>query len=470
MLFNWLTSLATLFLLAAAPALAQTQMQNLALNKFAEATSGTASLAFDGKGDTRWESASNDIQSITVDLGSVQTIDRIRLTWENAYGKDFTLEVSDNKQTWTVVQDVKNNITTANEYLNLKTSGRYVKMNGTKRATVYGFSLFEFEVFNYTNTDNNLALGRPAVASSTQGGLQTANAFDGSYDTRWGSTVNLNAASLYVDLGGLSTLSRVYLVWETAYGAAYTIDVSNDAKTWTTVYAVTGNTLHFNEITFNKPVSGRYIRMNGTQRGNTGADFGFSLYEFQVTGTVPVPLPVSLTRFGAVQQGTGVALSWATATELHNAGFEVQRSANGEAFTTLAQVAGAGTTQAGHTYSYFDVAPLRTTSYYRLKQLDLDGTATYGPVATVQAAAVASVYAYPNPTTNRATLEWAAPARPTRWSLTNSTGQVVHAQALDSKELTSSFSFDLQSYPAGSYVLTLETAGQPAFHTRVQKN
>ncbi|RZL07427.1 MAG: discoidin domain-containing protein, partial [Hymenobacter sp.] len=376
----WLTCLAAFLMLTATPTLAQ----NLALTKTATATSGSPALAFDGKGNTRWESSSTDIQSITVDLGSVQTIDRIRLTWENAYGRDFTLEVSNDQQTWTVVQDVKGNNTTANEYPRLNASGRYVKMNGTKRATTYGFSLFEFEVFNYSNNDNNLALGRPAVASTTQGGLQPASAFDSDYSTRWGSTVNLDAASLYVDLGGLSTLSRVYLVWETAYGADYTIDVSNDAKTWATVYSVTGNTLHFNEITFSKPVSGRYIRMNGTKRGNTGSDFGFSLYEFQVTGTVPVPLPVTLTRFGAARQGTEVAVSWATASELHNAGFEVQRSADGHAFTTLAEVAGAGTTQASRSYTYLDAAPLRATAYYRLKQVDLDGAATYGPVVAVQ--------------------------------------------------------------------------------------
>ncbi|MVN77204.1 T9SS type A sorting domain-containing protein [Hymenobacter sp. HMF4947] len=461
---NWL---GILLLLATTPSLAQ----NLALNKTATATSGTASLAFDGKGNTRWESASTDIQSIVVDLGSVQTIDRIRLTWENAYGKDFTLEVSNDQQTWTVVRAVTNNATTANEYVNLKTSGRYVKMNGTKRATTYGFSLFEFEVFNYSNNDNNLALGRPAVASSTQGGLYTASAFDADYTTRWGSTVNLNAASLYVDLGGKSTLSRVYLVWETAYGADYTIDVSDDATTWTTVYSVTGNTLHFNEITFAKPASGRYIRMNGTKRGNTGADFGFSLYEFQVTGTTPVPLPVTLASFGAARQATGVEVNWATASELNNAGFEVQRSAYGAAFTTLAKVAGAGTSQVSHRYIYFDAAPLRTTSYYRLRQLDTDGTATYGPVVAVQALAAgsATLHVYPNPAIDHATLEWEASARPTSWYLTNSTGQVVHSELLSLQSDLTSLPLDLQAYPAGSYVLTVETPGQAARHTRVQK-
>jgi hypothetical protein len=465
---SWLTWLAAFFLVTTTPALAQ----NLALNKTATTTSGNASLAFDGKGNTRWESAFSDIQSITVDLGAVQSIDRIRLTWENAYGRDFTLEVSDDQQTWRVVKDIKDNNTTANEYPQLKASGRYVKMNGTKRATTYGFSLFEFEVFNYSNTDNNLALGRPAVASSTQGGLQTASAFDSDYSTRWGSTVNVNAASLYVDLGGTSTLSRVYLVWETAYGADFTIDVSDDAKAWTTVYTVVNNTLHFNEITFDKPASGRYIRMNGTKRGNTGADFGFSLYEFQVTGTKPVPLPVSLTRFNAAWQGADVAVSWATATELNNAGFEVQRSTDGVTFTSLAFVPGAGNSQSLRSYTYLDAKPLGPVSYYRLKQLDADGKFVYSAMQVVAGSGLLTQAAsvYPNPASTQATVVWAAAGLSAgRWSLATTTGQVVHTETFTKENGLSQLALDLTPYPAGSYILTVEAPGQVQYRTRLQK-
>jgi hypothetical protein len=112
-------------LLLVSPAFAQ----NLALGKTATTSSiptQTAANAFDGDGTTRWESPASDVQSITVDLGSVQQIDRIRLTWENAYGKNFTLDVSDDNATWKTVVNVTNNATTANEYPNLNTSGRYV--------------------------------------------------------------------------------------------------------------------------------------------------------------------------------------------------------------------------------------------------------------------------------------------------------------------------------------------------------
>ena len=461
--------LVILLLPTVTPALAQ----NLALNKTATASASpaqAASRAFDGSGTTRWESAYADAQFITVDLGSVQTIDRIRLTWESALGKDFTLDVSNDNATWTTVQTVTNNSSTSNEYPNLGATGRYVRMNGTQRGTAYGYSLYEFEVFNTSNSSANIAMGKPAVASATQGALTPGQSFDNDRVTRWASDAGNDNAYIYTDLRGTGTISRVYLVWEKAYGGNFTIDVSPDATTWTTVATTTGNNFHFNEYTFSTPVTGRYVRMKGTKRGTSVSDNGYSLYEFQVNGTIQ-PLPVTLASFSAAPQGTGVAVNWTTASEKNNAGFEVERSANGTDFAKLTTVAGMGTTQNTHTYSYFDAVPLSSTSYYRLKQIDLDGTVAYSPVIAVQptAASTAALSIYPNPTADRATVAWETPITGAgRWYLTNNTGQVVHAEAL-SGEFTTALAVDLQSYPAGSYVLAVEVGGKVVRRGRVQK-
>ncbi|RZK62723.1 MAG: T9SS type A sorting domain-containing protein [Hymenobacter sp.] len=108
------------------------------------------------------------------------------------------------------------------------------------------------------------------------------------------------------------------------------------------------------------------------------------------------PLPVTLLRFEARRTGPATAaLTWATATETSNAGFTVQKSTDGTAFSALGFVAGAGTTATTHTYAYTDgQAPGR--SYYRLAQHDADGTTTYSPVAVVEGAAP-SLTLVPNP-------------------------------------------------------------------------
>jgi hypothetical protein len=439
--------------------------QNLALNKTATASSATqsASNAVDGDGNTRWESASSDIQQITIDLGTVQAIDRIRLTWENAYGKDFTLQVSDNASVWTTVVTVTNNATTLDEYANLKTSGRYVRMAGTARATTYGYSIFEFEVFSYSNSPAaNMALNKNSTASSTQGGFPTSQAFDNNTTTRWGSTYNDNEW-IYIDLGRAANITQVDLFWETAYGKDFRIEVSSNAISWTTVATVTSNTLHANEFN-GLSVTGRYVRMYGVTRG-TG--YGFSLYEFQVYGSYVAPLPVELTAFQAAKAGAAVDLSWSTASEKNNAGFEVERSANGKAFARLARIEGGGTSQTPRSYRYRDDAPLSGVSYYRLRQVDADGTAHYSPVQTVTRTAPAAIVAYPNPTAGQATIYWpATEAVATHWLLTNALGQPISWAAL---AVPGSFTLDLSPYQAGTYYLTVLAGEQVLGRTKVQK-
>lgn len=455
-----LTCLLSLWLLAALPA----QAQNLALGKTATASSANqaAANAVDGNGNTRWESTSSDAQQITVDLGTVRTIDRVRLSWENAYGKDFTIQVSANSTAWTTVATVTGNATTYSDFTNLATSGRYVRMVGTARATSYGYSLYEFEVFATSPSPaSNLALGKTAVASSDQGGFEPSKAFDDNNTSRWGSTYNDNQW-LYVDLGRTTNITQVNLIWEIAYGKTFHIDVSPDANTWTTITTVTNNTSHVNEIALT--ATGRYVRMYGVTRA-TG--YGFSLYEMQVLGSYVAPLPVELTAFQATATGSAVALTWATASEKNNQGFEVQRSTDGETFAKLGWVAGAGTSQGPRSYDYRDVVPFSGVSYYRLKQLDADGKATYSPVATVRIAAPTAITVYPNPTAGLATVAWPATETvATRWLLTNAMGQQLQAEAVTAP---SNFTLDLSSYKAGTYYLTILAGEKVLGRTKVQK-
>lgn len=315
----------------------------------------------------------------------------------------------------------------------------------------------------------NIALNKPATATSSQGGFPAKQVNDNDLNTRWGSeydtsltTVLPDSNSIYIDLQGMATLTQVYLDWETALGRDFKIEVSNDAKTWTGILKVTGNTSRTNTLAVSG--TGRYVRMHGLKRG-TG--FGYSLWEFQVMGTV-APLPVSLVAFSASQQDAAVALRWATATELNNKGFEVQRSADGVAFTTLAFVPGAGNSQARRTYSYLDAQPLTTISYYRLKQLDADGKVAYSPVQTVQARLGQAASVFPNPATTQVTVAWPG-AGIGRWSLTTITGQLVRTELLTKQNGPSQLLLDLTPYPAGSYILTVEAPGLAQYRTRLQK-
>jgi hypothetical protein len=125
-----------------------------------------------------------------------------------------------------------------------------------------------------------LSQGKPATASSSEGASTPASAaVDGDAGTRWSSTF-ADPQWLQVDLGTTSSISQVVLNWETAYATAYQIQLSDDAQTWRTAYSTTTGTGGVQTV----PVSGsgRYVRMYGTARVG---GYGYSLWEFQVSGT-----------------------------------------------------------------------------------------------------------------------------------------------------------------------------------------
>ncbi|GLY86848.1 discoidin domain-containing protein [Actinoallomurus iriomotensis] len=126
----------------------------------------------------------------------------------------------------------------------------------------------------------NIAQGRTATASSTESvAFPAQDAVDGNAGTRWSSAFS-DPQWLQVDLGSTRSLCKVTLNWETAYATAYQIQVSGDAKTWTTVYSTTTGT--GGTQTLNVTASARYIRMYGTARST---QYGYSLWEFAVFGS-----------------------------------------------------------------------------------------------------------------------------------------------------------------------------------------
>jgi beta-glucanase (GH16 family) len=128
-----------------------TNSTNLALNMPATESGHeaafTANAAFDGNTGTRWSSLFSDSQWISVDLGAVKTISRVKLNWETAYGKGYKLQVSNDGTTWVDVYSTTTGDGGIDDISINPTNARYVRMYGTQRSTIYGYSLWEFEVY-----------------------------------------------------------------------------------------------------------------------------------------------------------------------------------------------------------------------------------------------------------------------------------------------------------------------------------
>ncbi len=114
-------------------------------------------------------------------------------------------------------------------------------------------------------------------------------------------------------------------------------------------------------------------------------------------------LPLTLTSFAANVKGADAILTWATASEVNNSGFEVQRSIDGRNFVKAGFVKGAGNSNKTLNYSLTDAKAFAVANsnvvYYRLKQIDFDGKFTYSQIVRVakNAEAVNALSVYPNP-------------------------------------------------------------------------
>ncbi|MES2428542.1 MAG: discoidin domain-containing protein, partial [Bacteroidota bacterium] len=117
----------------------------------------TVDKVFDGNLNSKWTSGTTNIntQNIYVDLGTRYDLCRVILRWTVDYAKTFDIQVSDDATSWTTIQSISNN-TTKDDYLSLKGTGRYVRVNMTARATTQPYSLYEFEVYG-TKTDGDCA-------------------------------------------------------------------------------------------------------------------------------------------------------------------------------------------------------------------------------------------------------------------------------------------------------------------------
>ena len=188
-----------------------------------ETASYPGSAAVDGNTTTRWSSLFADPQWIYVDLGSTYNINRVKVTWEAAYASAYRIETSADGSQWTTIKTITGNTTTVNDHPELTAAGRYVRIYGTARATPYGYSIFELEVY-----------GTP----SSGGGACSGTAANGDY-TYQVSTSNGNVTWTFIPgtpIAG-STLAILYVRVGSGAYAGYTMTQSGSNFTITQPFA-----------------------------------------------------------------------------------------------------------------------------------------------------------------------------------------------------------------------------------------
>lgn len=158
-------------------------------------------------------------------------------------------------------------------------------------------------------------------------------------------------------------------------------------------------------------------------------------------------LPVHLISFSGKASSEGNILSWSTAEETDNEGFEIERSQNGVTFEKIGSVTGKGTISARVDYQFIDKKPL-ANAYYRLKQLDFDHTYTFTRTIHVKNESGIQMIVYPNPV--RGILNFDVPPAKRRLIVRNTAGVVV-----DDKADFSESTYDTSHLPKGLYLISL---------------
>lgn len=128
---------------------------------------------------------------------------------------------------------------------------------------------------------------------------------------------------------------------------------------------------------------------------------GVAIDDFQISGTSNDPLPVQYLNFSGIAAEASNLLSWSTASESNNAGFEIERSVSGFDWEKIAFVKGAGNSSETKRYNFSDIQPSSNTCYYRLKQVDYNGQYAYSKTILITRNTEQNIYleqVFPNPT------------------------------------------------------------------------
>lgn len=242
-----------------------------------------------------------------------------------------------------------------------------------------GLSPSDVNFSYFSNVSSSSATGNTASDAVVNGDayLVTLKAANGTMSL---SKINYQ---LYRSLNGPNTFRWAYSINGGAFNDVGTSDVSYSG---TDNLGLVQTSIDLSGITTlqNVPSSSTVIfrllgwgATTGTKRfgigRNSGVNDNSNVLSFE--GSLSNTLPVSLTSFTAKSQGNSVVLNWKTTSEQHNSHFEILRAIDGINFSVIGQKAGNGSTNTLQNYSYIDTKPLVGTSYYALKQYDLDGKA-----------------------------------------------------------------------------------------------
>jgi hypothetical protein len=165
------------------------------------------------------------------------------------------------------------------------------------------------------------------------------------------------------------------------------------------------------------------------------------------------PLPIELLSFVGQKESETIVLNWSTATEVNNDKFIIERSGDFTNWESIGEKIGAGNSSSVKRYNFIDYAPLHSVAYYRLRQVDIDGTSSYSHVVVIQAGEKESLIIAPNPFEEELTIHTNSKGK-MDVKIYDVMGRLLYGVNSESNEGILTISPDL---PSGTYLITIQT-------------
>ncbi|MEM0992343.1 MAG: T9SS type A sorting domain-containing protein [Bacteroidota bacterium] len=216
----------------------------------------------------------------------------------------------------------------------------------------------------------------------------------------------------------------------------------------------------FTEYTFAIPTGSNLDIRIRVSMDSGSEEFAFDY--FRVFSDSPI-LPVELSKFKGYATPQGNELIWETASEQDNDHFLVERSEDAKQFTPIGKLKGAGTTLEPQQYRFLDEAvSIKSTVYYRLKQVDFDGAFEYSKIVAIESSKLENptIQVYPNPVSNQLRFNFPKSfSEHTTLRICNTLGQPIRVIPLHST--STMLELDVSSWQKGIYYIHVQTDQKP---------
>ena len=296
-----------------------------------EASGGNNNVyAVDNNPDTRYASRYQDDVFWYVDLGSTEWVKRVVITWETAYAAEYEILLSCDAAHWTTVATITNTEQTQ-DVIEFPTyvKAKFVKFQGIKRATKYGYSFYSFEVYGAPS----LALSGQIVETSSdqnESGHNRAFALDNDASTSWQSeTESGDNQCFIVDLLSPVSFDTVKMRWGLSFARRYRIyshektsdgAPSRNQNGWTELYSTDASLGEVDSI-YVAPATARYLKVELVQRetnetskkkGLLPWETNFEVYSFELFDSQQI----SSVPLGQIAEFSVNSPAWCTITNI----------------------------------------------------------------------------------------------------------------------------------------------------------